>query len=513
MAIQTLRGRPTKQPSLIDLQFQRTLELQAQERQSRKDALVGYADDPVRFVTDCIAFPEGQSLTPYQADILASLPVHKRVVVRSPHGAGKTSLAALMLLWFSLTSEALERDWKVITTAGAWRQLTKYLWPEVGKWARRLRWSQVGRKPFSPQTELLSLSLKLDYGEAFAVASDTPDLIEGAHATRIFYIFDESKSIEPGIFDAAEGAISAGAPEVAYAFALSTPGAPSGRFYDLNTKRERYKDWHVRHVTAEEAIAAGRLDPQALEDRKRQWGENHPIFRNRMLGEFATDAAEGVIPLSWVEQANTRWEQWDQDRHLPANLGMPPPNDPVTSGVDVARMGDDLTAIAFKRGRIVEWVRTYTKADVMETTGYAAALLLAYPNALAVVDTTGVGAGVTDRLREQKHNVEAFQASQAAPGTDKTGELRFLNRRAHAYWTLRELLDPEQEGGAQLALPPDESLTEDLCSAKWTMTSAGRIVLESKEDIKKRLGRSPDTGEAVILACASDYAVPEVQFF
>lgn len=511
MAAQTLRGRPTKQPSLLDLLFQRTLELQAQEQQSRKDALVGYADDPVRFVQDCIAFPEGQSLTPYQADILASLPVHKRVVVRSPHGAGKTSLAALMLLWFSLTSEALERDWKVITTAGAWRQLTKYLWPEVGKWARRIRWNQVGRTPFSPQTELLNMSLKLDYGEAFAVASDTPDLIEGAHATRIFYIFDEAKAIPPGIFDAAEGAISAGAPEVAYAFALSTPGPPTGRFYDLNTKRERYKDWHVRHVTAQEAIAAGRLDPQALEDRKRQWGENHPIYRNRMLGEFATDAAEGVIPLSWVELANQRWETWDAVQR--AFTSTPHPELPITIGVDVARMGDDLTAIAFKRGHIVEWVRTYAKADVMETTGHAASLLLAHPSALAVVDTSGVGAGVTDRLREQKHNVEAFQASQAAPGTDKTGELRFLNRRAHAYWTLRELLDPAQEGGATLALPPDESLTEDLCSAKWTMTSAGRIVLESKEDVRKRLGRSPDMADAVVLACCADYAVPDVQFF
>lgn len=510
---QTLRGRPTKQPSLIDLLFQRTLELQAQEQQSRKDALIQYAGDPVRFVEECIAFPQGQSLTPYQADILASLPRHKRVVVRSPHGCGKTATASLLLLWFALTSEALETDWKVITTAGAWRQLTKYLWPEVGKWARRIRWSQVGRKPFSPQTELLSLSLKLDYGEAFAVTSDTPDLIEGAHASRIFYIFDEAKAIPPAIFDAAEGAISAGAPEVAYAFALSTPGPPSGRFYDLNTKRERFRDWYVRHVTAAEAIAAGRLDPIALEDRKRQWGETHPIFRNRMLGEFATDAAEGVIPLSWVELANQRWEVWEQNRQANAGAVVVDPKDPVTYGVDVARMGDDLTAIACKRGAVVEWVTTYAKQDLTETTGQVASLLLSHPGALAVVDTSGVGAGVTDRLREQRLSVEAFQASQAAPGTDKTGELRFLNRRAHAYWMLRELLDPAQDGGATLALPPDEALTEDLCSAKWTMTSAGRIQIESKDDIKKRLGRSPDVGEAVILACASDVAVPEVRFF
>jgi hypothetical protein len=113
-----------------------------------------------------------------------------------------------------------------LITAGVWRQLEHYLWPEIHKWARRLRWDVLGRPPLNERTELLALNLKLRHGAAFAVASDQPSLIEGVHADSVLYVFDESKSIPAGLFDAAEGAFSAaradGLPE-ALAIAQSTP--------------------------------------------------------------------------------------------------------------------------------------------------------------------------------------------------------------------------------------------------------------------------------------------------
>lgn len=504
------RGRPTKQPSLLDLLAQSVLAQQQESQSQQREALAACATDPVRFVTDYIAFPEGQALTDYQGDILSSIPAQKRIAVRSPHGAGKSATLALAVLWFSLTSDGLQRDWKVVTTAGAWRQLTKYLWPEIHKWARRLRWDKLGRAPFNRQTELLSLSLKLDYGEAFAVATDNPELIEGAHADRIFVVADEAKAIPAATFDAIEGALSGGGAEVAYAAAISTPNATSGRFREFWTRRSQYADWHVRHVTAQEAIAAGRLDPVAMEDRKRQWGEQHPLYQIRMLGEFADDGTEGVIPLSWVEQAQQRWEQWEQWEQA----GKPAtPELPVTIGVDVARQGEDLTAIALKRGPVVESVQTFPKADTMETTGRVALLLQANPGALAVVDEIGVGAAVVDRLREQGYPVEAFNAAARAPGPDQTGELQFLNKRSYAWWRLRELLDPAQEGGATLVLPPDPVLLEDLCAPRWKPTSAGRIQIEDKDSIRKRLGRSPDVGEAVLHAVVGEGEESQVAFY
>ena len=97
-------------------------------------------------------------------------------------------------------------DWKIPTTASGWRQLVKFLWPEVHKWSRRINWQKIGRREFTKE-ELLGRNLKLNYGEAFALASNRPELIEGAHADSIMYVFDESKIIPDGTWDSAEGAL------------------------------------------------------------------------------------------------------------------------------------------------------------------------------------------------------------------------------------------------------------------------------------------------------------------
>ena len=81
----------------------------------------------------------------YQIEVLELLEQGRRVSVRSPHGAGKTAVAAWAILCFALTHDGL--DWKCLTTASAWRQLTKFLWPEVHKWIRRLNWGIIGRPP------------------------------------------------------------------------------------------------------------------------------------------------------------------------------------------------------------------------------------------------------------------------------------------------------------------------------------------------------------------------------
>ena len=92
---------------------------------------------------------------------------------------------------------------------------------------------------------------------------------------------------------------------------------------------------------------------------------------------------------------------------------------------------------------------------------------------------------------------------------DRSGELGFVNRRSAAWWGLRELLDPATE--AELAIPPDDLLTGDLVSPTWRPTSAGRIVVEGKDGIRKRLGRSTDHGDAVVQAFAPDEPVEQEQ--
>ena len=106
----------------------------------------------------------------------------------------------MVILWFALTRDG--KDWKVVTTATSWLQLTKYTWPEVHKWARRIRWDIIGRDPFDDSRELLDLSLKLSTGQAFALASNDAAAVEGAHADHLLFVYDEAKTIPDDIWDA-----------------------------------------------------------------------------------------------------------------------------------------------------------------------------------------------------------------------------------------------------------------------------------------------------------------------
>lgn len=454
-----------------------------------------FHDHPALFAQECIDWRDTPGLTDYQAEILDAVPREKRVAVRGPHGLGKTTLLAILILWFALTRDEAGLDWKVASTAGAWRQLERYLWPEIRKWSKRIRWDVLGRDPLSERTEMLMLNIKLEHGQAFAVASDEPALIEGVHADSVLYVFDESKAIIPATFDAAEGAFSGSGGDQAieaYAVACSTPGEPVGRFYDIHTRKAGLEDWWTRHVTVDEAIAAGRISRAWFEQRGLQWGKDSAVYANRALGEFHTSDSDGVIPLEWVEAANVRWTDWDE-------AGRPEQPGPHRLGVDVAREGSDKTVLASLTGEVLVELRHYSKQPTTATTGVVVGVLNGDPTMVAVVDVIGVGGGVVDQLREQGHQVEAFNASEASEKTDRSHELRMLNTRSAAWWCLRERLDPAY--GATLALPPSDSLTGDLTAPHWKVTSTGRIQIESKDDIRKRIGRSTDEGDAVVQAC------------
>ena len=137
----------------------------------------------------------------HQSEVLQGVVDNGRLALRSCHGVGKTTTASLLVLWHAVTRDAARIDFKCVSTVGSWRQLEHYLWPELHLWARRLRWDRIGREPFSERTELLTLNLTLRHGSAFAVASTDLQLIEGAHAESLLYIFDESKSISGDVFD------------------------------------------------------------------------------------------------------------------------------------------------------------------------------------------------------------------------------------------------------------------------------------------------------------------------
>lgn len=490
-----------------------------------------YRHDPAGFVLDCFKWDEQKDRpTAYQLDILDNLSKKQREAVRGPHGLGKTALASFAIWWFALTRDG--DDWKIITTAGAWAQLRNFLWPEIHKWSRLIRWDRVGRLPVIEKQELLDLAINLNTGSAFAVASDQPALIEGAHADHLLYIYDESKAIPDRTFDAAEGAFSGAGPETgreALALAISTPGAPDGRFYAIHARKRGFSDWHVRHVTVDEAKAAGRISQSWQDARRAQWGEDSAIYKNRVLGEFAASEESGVIPLAWVEAANQRWLVWKAAQDTPDPKAHKQPRPQLKAiGVDVAWEGSDRTTIAPRLGNVITEIEVYRKQDPLKT-AERVALLQAGRGGVAVVDVIGLGAGTLLKLRELGRPAVAFNAGVAAragtksasgkgakgqtPLTDESGEIQFADLRSAAWWHLRDLLNPAN--GHDVALPPDDvlprdaeddapSLAGELCAPTWEIVG-GRIKVESKDEIFKRLKRSTDLADPVIQAFAMDF--------
>lgn len=436
--------------------------------QKQQTALEFYANDALAFVKDCIEFPNGKELAPYQEEILGGFVRNKKVAVRGPHGLGKTALASWIILWGVLTAD----DVKVPVTASAWRQLTKFLFPEVHKWARRLRWDKLGREPFT-KYELQTLSLKISpTQEAFAVASDTPELIEGAHAERIVYVFDEAKAIPEATWDAAEGAFSTGD---CYALAISTPGQRSGRFYDIHRRMRGLESWKVRHVTLDEAISAGRISREWADERKEQWGEESPIYQARVLGEFPEQSENSLISLAWIEAARER--------------ELEPKGEPVL-GVDVARFGDDDSGYLEWQEPCVMGGEVWHGHDTMKTAGRIAAT-----SKHANVDVIGVGAGVYDRLNEDGCPCTPINVSEKP-----NDEEHFVNVRAEEFWNLRIRFQNGLIDLSRLSRELYDRLSGELTAIIYEFASNGKIKIEEKAKMKERTGHSPDVADMLMLS-------------
>lgn len=167
--------------------------------------------------------------------------------------------------------------------------------------------------------------------------------------------------------------------------------------------------------------------------------------------------------------------------------------------MDVAGEGRDSTVFAPRYDDYVGRLRSYPKSDHMETAGRIKQELEDKPDAVAFVDTIGEGAGVHSRCKEQGVKTISAKFSAGVKGRkDYSGQRTFVNARSYCYWAVRDALNPEYE--TALALPPDDELAEELHETRWRIRSNGDIQLEEKEEIKKRLGRSPDKADAMALS-------------
>jgi hypothetical protein len=218
-------------------------------------------------------------------------------------------------------------------------------------------------------------------------------------------------------------------------------------------------------------------------------------LRSQMLnGNFEAGMQDDpwqVIPTAWVEAAMARWKERARKGEM------------LSMGVDVARGGKDSTVIAkrYKTEDTEQWYDRLALHPGTETPNgrIVAGLVIGEHRDHAPIhlDVIGVGASPYDVLTDASQPVYGVNVSEKATALDKSGRLSFFNLRSQSWWQMREDLDPNEENG--IALPPDPELAKELCAPRWEMSGL-TIKVESREDIVKRVGRSPDRASALILA-------------
>lgn len=278
-------------------------------------------------------------------------------------------------------------------------------------------------------------------------------------------------------------------------FLTSQPLRTSGQFY--RAFHGERSIWHCLSINAEESPNCredaehipGLATPEWIEERRKVWGADSNLYRVRVEGDFPTADDNALIPLINIEEAIQRGTDARARGALPTA---------TMYGVDVSGgTGRDAAVIAPANGSLhigdLEHSRNW---DPMHLAGRCVQLCRA--EQWIRIDADGMGAPLVGLLRERGISVEAYHGSATCEHRDRSGELEFLNRRAYAWWALRERLDPNIGDG--MSLPNEPELVEDLQAPKWHNTSTGKVQLEPKAGIAARIGRSPDMGDAVVMA-------------
>lgn len=461
--------------------------------------------------TDAVAVVRdifGSTLWDHQEQILTAVRDHPKVAWRSSHGIGKTYVCARLVLWwlFSFPYSI------VITTAPTWRQVEDLLWKEIRSCYYNSAFDLGGH--LSPS----ATQLAIDGKEWVAIGLSTNDSnrFQGYHSEHLLVVVDEAAGVAEEIFEAIMGVLTSAHCRL---ILIGNPTDIGGQFYRAfrteGWKTGKTAAWDTPNfkelgITREDIINNtweakvprkdnGDFDwpypwlitPKWAHDAFLEWGTSHPAWFARVEGEFPEQGEYNVIPLGWIEQAQDRWPDVVPDR-----------KEQIVLGVDVARGGMDMSVIAARQGSKILSVETFSNMDGPLLAGEIAVRYRRLKASRANIDIIGLGAAVEDALKDPVYHditVVPVNVATSSDVLDSDGNRKYQNLRAELWWTLREALDPKTKD--PLALPPGDSLLGDLAAPKYDFRK-GWIQVEAKEDTKKRLGRSPDEGDAVMLTFA-----------
>ncbi len=418
-------------------------------------------EDPIWFVGNVLKAKTWDK----EKEILISVRDNHETAVRSCNSSGKTFTAAEVVHWWLLSWD----DAVVITTAPTGRQVKEVLWREIRK-------ACVGKNLY-PSTSVLQT--QIDLGEkwfALGLSTDEPDKFQGYHSPHLLVVVDEASGVSEETFQAIDGL------RPMRVLLIGNPMRNSGRFADdfkhPNVSKIRISAFDTPNIIEKKMIIPGLVTPEDIERMKVRYGEDSDVYRVRVLGEFPLQEASSLFSVDSIQDAvNRKVEIQSQFEKK--------------MGVDVARFGDDRTVITIRQMEKVVKREIFSKRDTMEVAG----LVLKTAKEEKVlpeninVDVIGLGAGVVDRLKEQGWNVNAVNVSDKADD----GE-HYANKRAELYGgKLKEWIKTAD-------LNDDEYF--ELANITYKFNSKGQMLIESKEDMKKRGLPSPDISDSLMLTFA-----------
>lgn len=436
-----------------------------------------YVTDPVGWARD----RQGVHLWSKQREIARSVVIERRTAVKSCHDAGKSFLAATLAQWWIDVHPPGEAF--VASTAPTYQQVHAILWEEIRAGMRR---ATNASTPL-PGRVLQSDEWKLDDGTLVGYGRKPADTDEhgfqGIHRRYVLVIIDEACGVPEQLWTAAEAITTNTDCRI---LAIGNPDDPNTEFGKICKPGS---GWNVTRINGLETpnftdepvpdrLRPLLLSPEWVEDKRRRWGEKSPRYIAKCLGDFPEIGEDTLISPRWIEAA--------QVREL-----APGPHSVL--GVDVARFGADETIFALARGPVVRIVAEHAKLRTTETTGHVINTKREHRADEIRVDGVGVGSGVVDELLEAGHDVVDMQSGAAAIDNE-----HFANARAEWWWGLRQRFE---QGDIDID-PDDDELAAQLGAIKYKYTARGQVLIESKDDMRKRGLPSPDRADAVMLAKA-----------
>jgi hypothetical protein len=460
--------------------------------------LRSFRRDPFGFVR--FAFPWGKAGTPlagesgpetWQREVLqrlgeglASSEEATRIAVASGHGIGKSALVAWIVLWAMSTCP----DTRGIVTANTEAQLRTKTWPELAKWLRLA----VNGHCFTYTSSALHSARpgreRTWRVDAITWSENNTEAIAGLHnkGRRAFAVFDEASAIPDAVWETIEGALTDSGTELFWTV-FGNPTRSAGRFRECFAGGRFAHRWSPRQI---DSRSVSMTNKSQIDTWVKDYGEDSDFVRVRVKGVFPRAGSMQFIDSQRIGDAATR----------------PLENDPTAAlimGVDIARHGEDQTVIRFRRGldaRSIPAVK-FRIPDLMLVASRIMELYNSCNPDAVFVDATGIGWGVCDRLSQLGcSRAVGIDFGSAADRTDMgDAAARYGNKRAEMWGFLREWL---RVG----CIADDADLIADLGNVEYGYNAADALLLERKDDMRRRGLASPDDGDALALTFARPVA-------